>query len=254
MPPAARVGDMHVCPMQTPAVVPIPHVGGPILPPGALMVLIGNMPAACMGDMAVCVGPPDSIVKGSMVVLIGNKPAARMGDNCAHGGTIVMGFPMVMIGDSGSGGGGGGAAMAAAKASASPFSQTNGSSGTSGQAPQTTTEAVTENVAEEAPEVTESPTHSYMPGSNVEVQNAGATGAELGAAAGLPPEPLPPPTYGGQVYETPDDGESTGSNGGSGGSSSGAAAGGASMGSQIGTGTPPAGASGAGLGATVGGS
>ena len=98
MPPAARVGDMHVCPMQTPAVVPIPHVGGPILPPGCLTVLIGGMPAACLGDMATCVGPPDAIIKGSATVLIGGKPAARLGDNTAHGGSIVVGFPTVMIG------------------------------------------------------------------------------------------------------------------------------------------------------------
>ena len=98
MPPAARVGDMHTCPMQTPAVVPIPHVGGPILPPGCQTVLIGGMPAACLGDMATCVGPPDAIVKGSATVLIGGKPAARLGDNTAHGGVIVVGFPTVMIG------------------------------------------------------------------------------------------------------------------------------------------------------------
>ena len=98
MPPAARVGDMHTCPMQTPAVVPIPHVGGPILPPGCPTVLIGGMPAACLGDMATCVGPPDAIIKGSATVLIGGKPAARKGDNTAHGGVIVAGFPTVMIG------------------------------------------------------------------------------------------------------------------------------------------------------------
>jgi uncharacterized Zn-binding protein involved in type VI secretion len=96
--PAARAGDMHVCPMVTPAVPPIPHVGGPILPPGCPMVLIGKMPAARMSDMAVCVGPPDVIVKGSMTVLIGKLPAARMGDMTAHGGTIVVGYPMVLIG------------------------------------------------------------------------------------------------------------------------------------------------------------
>ena len=84
--------------MQTPAVPPIPHVGGPILPPGCPIVLIGGMPAACMGDMATCVGPPDAIVKGSATVLIGGRPAARMGDSCAHGGTIVGGLPTVMIG------------------------------------------------------------------------------------------------------------------------------------------------------------
>lgn len=98
MKPAARVGDNHVCPMVTPAPVPVPHVGGPILPPGALTVLIGGMPAAGMGDMAVCVGPPDSIILGSMTVLVSGKPAARMGDSCAHGGVIVMGCPMVLIG------------------------------------------------------------------------------------------------------------------------------------------------------------
>ena len=95
MMPAARVGDMHVCPMVT-AVVP--HVGGPILPPGGLPVLIGGLPAARVGDMAVCVGPPDVIVLGSLKVLIGGQPAARMLDLTAHGGTIVMGRPTVLIG------------------------------------------------------------------------------------------------------------------------------------------------------------
>ncbi|HUT30760.1 MAG TPA: PAAR domain-containing protein [Sedimentisphaerales bacterium] len=98
MPPAARVGDMHTCPMQTPAVVPIPHVGGPILPPGCPTVLIGFMPAARISDMATCVGPPDVIVKGSATVMIGMMPAARIGDNTAHGGVIVVGCPTVMIG------------------------------------------------------------------------------------------------------------------------------------------------------------
>ena len=98
MPPAARVGDMHTCPMQTPAVPPIPHVGGPIMPPGIPTVLIGSVPAATVGSMATCVGPPDSIVKGSATVLIGGRPAARMGDTTAHGGSIVVGLPTVMIG------------------------------------------------------------------------------------------------------------------------------------------------------------
>ena len=66
--PAARVTDMHTCPMVT---GPVPHVGGPILPPGAPTVLIGGLPAARMGDMVVCTGPPDSIVVGCMTVLIG---------------------------------------------------------------------------------------------------------------------------------------------------------------------------------------
>jgi uncharacterized Zn-binding protein involved in type VI secretion len=97
--PAARVGDMHVCPMMTPGTPPIPHVGGPVLPPGVPTVLIGGMPAAVMGGMATCVGPPDSIVLGSTGVLIGGQPAARMGDTCAHGGTIVVGLPTVLIGE-----------------------------------------------------------------------------------------------------------------------------------------------------------
>jgi uncharacterized Zn-binding protein involved in type VI secretion len=95
MKPAARITDMHVCPMVTGIV---PHVGGPILPPGAPTVLVGNLPAAKVGDMATCVGPPDSIILGSMTVLISNMPAARMGDTTAHGGTIILGCPTVLIG------------------------------------------------------------------------------------------------------------------------------------------------------------
>jgi uncharacterized Zn-binding protein involved in type VI secretion len=93
--PAARVTDMHVCPMVT---VLVPHVGGPILPPGGITTLIGGMPAARVTDMAVCVGPPDVIVLGSFKTLIGGMPAARMTSLTAHGGTVVMGFPMVLIG------------------------------------------------------------------------------------------------------------------------------------------------------------
>lgn len=96
--PAARVGDMHTCPMVTPGLPPVPHVGGPILPPGVPTVLIGGMPAAVLGDMCVCVGPPDSIIMGSTGVLIGGKPAARLGDNCAHGGIVTVGLPTVLIG------------------------------------------------------------------------------------------------------------------------------------------------------------
>lgn len=99
MPPAARITDMHTCPMQTPAFPsPIPHVGGPVVGPGVPNVLIGKMPAAVVGDMCVCAGPPDTIVKGSATVMIGGKPAARMGDSTAHGGSIVIGCPTVMIG------------------------------------------------------------------------------------------------------------------------------------------------------------
>ncbi|MFM8330723.1 MAG: PAAR domain-containing protein [Candidatus Methylumidiphilus sp.] len=93
--PASRITDMHVCPMVTGIV---PHVGGPILPPGGVTTLIGKLPAARVTDMCVCVGPPDVIVKGSMTVLIGGLPAARMGDMTAHGGVIVLGMPTVLIG------------------------------------------------------------------------------------------------------------------------------------------------------------
>jgi uncharacterized Zn-binding protein involved in type VI secretion len=98
MPLAARITDLHVCPMVTPGLPPIPHVGGPVIGPGAPTVLIGNMPAAVLGDSCVCVGPPDTIIKGSSTVMIGGKPAARMGDSTAHGGQIALGFPTVMIG------------------------------------------------------------------------------------------------------------------------------------------------------------
>ena len=95
---AARLKDMHVCPMVTPGLPPIPHVVGPIIGPGAPTVLIVVLPAAVIGDNAVCVGPPDSIIKGSATVMICNKPAARMGDTTAHGGSIVLGCPTVLIG------------------------------------------------------------------------------------------------------------------------------------------------------------
>jgi uncharacterized Zn-binding protein involved in type VI secretion len=92
---AARVGDMHVCPAVT---VLVPHVGGPILPPACPTVMTVFMPQARIGDMCICVGPPDVIVKGSATVIVGGKPAARVGDMTAHGGTIIMGAPTVMIG------------------------------------------------------------------------------------------------------------------------------------------------------------
>lgn len=95
MPAAARVGDMHVCPLVTGTV---PHVGGPVLPAGCPTVLIAGQPAARLGDMLTCAGPPDSIVAGSSTVMIGGAPAARMGDSTAHGGSIVLGAPTVMIG------------------------------------------------------------------------------------------------------------------------------------------------------------
>jgi len=98
MPPATRLTDMHVCPMVTLGLPPIPHAGGPIIGPGVSTVWIGKLPAAVVGDNAVCVGPPDAIVKGSATVLIGGKPAARIGDATAHGGVIVLGCFTVMIG------------------------------------------------------------------------------------------------------------------------------------------------------------
>ncbi|MFP9114609.1 PAAR domain-containing protein [Flavobacterium sp. RHBU_3] len=95
MKPAARITDMHTCPMVTGTV---PHVGGPILPAGEPTVLIGGMPAARVGDMAICTGPPDSIAAGSSTVLIGGKPAARLGDTTTHGGVISAGEATVLIG------------------------------------------------------------------------------------------------------------------------------------------------------------
>lgn len=96
MPPAARVTDMHTCPMVTGIV---PHVGGPIIPPCCPTVLIGGLFAARVTDMLVCVGPPDMIAMGSPTVMIGGLPAARMGDPTVHGGVIILGMPTVMIGD-----------------------------------------------------------------------------------------------------------------------------------------------------------
>jgi uncharacterized Zn-binding protein involved in type VI secretion len=99
--PAARVGDLHVCPMITPGVPPVPHVGGPILPPGVVNILIGSMPAAVVGNLCTCVGPPDAIAFGSIGVFFGGMPAARMGDSTVHGGVITTGLPTVLIGDIG---------------------------------------------------------------------------------------------------------------------------------------------------------
>jgi len=89
---------MHVCPLVTPALPPIPHVGGPIVGPGMPTVLIGGLPASVVGDLCTCVGPPDSAIMGSFTVLIGGRPAVRMGDSTAHGGVVVLGCPTVLIG------------------------------------------------------------------------------------------------------------------------------------------------------------
>src|SRR4051812_9959344 len=100
MPPAARITDMHTCPKVEPG--PVPHVGGPVMK-GDPTVLIGFMPAAREGDMAICVGPPDSIKQGEPTVLIGNLAAARLGDPMSHGGVVVAGCPSVLIGSSAQG-------------------------------------------------------------------------------------------------------------------------------------------------------
>lgn len=114
MPPAARVTDMHTCPLVNGLV---PHVGGPVLPPGCPTVLIGMLPAARVGDMLTCVGPPDTIAMGSPTVLIGNMMAARLGDMTAHGGVLTApGAPNVLIGIPGMG-----SALAAAAQTGVPF-------------------------------------------------------------------------------------------------------------------------------------
>ncbi len=94
MPLAARVGDMHTCPLVNGTV---PHVGGPVIPPGTVTVMIGGMPAAKVGDMLTCTGPPDTIAACSSTVMIGGMPAARLGDSTSHGGVITAGCATVMI-------------------------------------------------------------------------------------------------------------------------------------------------------------
>ncbi len=121
MKPAARIGDMHTCPMVNGTV---PHVGGPVLPPCAVTVTIGGIPAARVGDMATCVGPPDVIAMGSMGVFIEGKPAARLGDTTAHGGVIVAGCPTVLVGDiCGGAASMQGLTMSAARAAGAPFTR-----------------------------------------------------------------------------------------------------------------------------------
>ena len=96
MPGAARVGDMHTCPLANPN--GSPHVGGPLVGPGEPTVLIENLPAAVVGDTCTCAGPPDALSLGSQTVFIGNKPAVRMGDTTAHGGQVTQGSPTVILG------------------------------------------------------------------------------------------------------------------------------------------------------------
>ncbi|MBS0644712.1 MAG: PAAR domain-containing protein [Proteobacteria bacterium] len=93
--PAARISDMHVCPMVTGIV---PHVGGAITL-GYPTVLISGLPASRIGDMHACVGPPGTLVLGSFTVLVGNQPLSRVGDSTAHGGVVVgPGAPTVLVG------------------------------------------------------------------------------------------------------------------------------------------------------------
>jgi uncharacterized Zn-binding protein involved in type VI secretion len=121
--PAARLGDMHTCPMASGTV---PHVGGPILPACAVTVTIGGMPAARVGDLATCAGPPDTISIGSLGVCIEGKPAARVGDATVHGGVIVAGCPTVLIGDIvGGAASAQGKTMSAARSSGAPFTMRN---------------------------------------------------------------------------------------------------------------------------------
>ncbi len=122
--PAARINDMHLCPMQTPAVVPVPHVGGPIVGPGIPTVLVEGIPASVVGDICTCVGPPDAIVAGSPTVFISGRMAARVGDSTAHGGAIAMGAATVLIGDMGGGAGTpAGATMKSARNEGKAFTQ-----------------------------------------------------------------------------------------------------------------------------------
>jgi len=101
LPPAARITDMHTCPLVSPG--PVPHVGGPVIT-GEPTVIVAGMPQARISDKCTCAGPPDVIVKGSPTVIVGGMPAARMGDMTAHGGVIVTGAPNVLIGEAGAGG------------------------------------------------------------------------------------------------------------------------------------------------------
>jgi uncharacterized Zn-binding protein involved in type VI secretion len=96
--PAARAGDMHVCPMVTPGLPPIPHVGGPVLPPCSVTVFTGKMPQARITDLCTCVGPPDVLLKGSATVFVNKLMAVRVGDTSAHGGSVVVGCFTVLIG------------------------------------------------------------------------------------------------------------------------------------------------------------
>ncbi|MBR3191077.1 PAAR domain-containing protein [Bosea sp. (in: a-proteobacteria)] len=136
--PAARVTDMHTCPLVSGVV---PHVGGPILPPCCPTVLIGGLPAARVTDLALCAGPVDAIVQGSPTVLIGGLMAARIGDLTSHGGIIVTGQPNVLIGDLGSGG------AAAAEPGSGPTNQAIAKSNPTGGSTVVTVDKATKTIS-----------------------------------------------------------------------------------------------------------
>ena len=93
--PVCRMFDNHVCPMITGVV---PHVGGPIMTPCVPTVIVMNMPCSVMGDMAICTGPPDTVVMGSPTVMAMGKPVTRITSSCAHGGIVVgPGAPTVLV-------------------------------------------------------------------------------------------------------------------------------------------------------------
>ncbi len=123
--PLARICDIHMCMMQTPAVVPIPHVGGPIVTPGVATVMAGGIPIVAVGDCAICLGGgfPDPFIIGSFTVLATGRPIVRISDMMAHGGNVLVGFPTVWVGDSGGGGSPQAATMSAAKAGGSAFTR-----------------------------------------------------------------------------------------------------------------------------------
>lgn len=112
--PAARIGDMIMCPLQTPTPGgPVPHAvppGMPIQPPGCPTVMIGNQLAARIGDMSMCVTPagpvPNPIKLGAFPVPVGGQPAARMTDQAAHPGSSISPpcCPTVLIGQAGTSG------------------------------------------------------------------------------------------------------------------------------------------------------
>ncbi len=121
--PIARVEDLHACPMATPAVVPVPHVGGPVKGPGAMTVLAGGQIVCVAGDIAICVGPPDVMCMGSPTVMAMGRPVVRICDQSVHGGMVLIGLPTVMVGDSGGNGSAQAGTMSAAKAGGSAFTR-----------------------------------------------------------------------------------------------------------------------------------